>query len=96
VPIAFLAGMQIGLFRNIGDLAYLPVATTGNLMRLVEAGYGGFVENDAASRRACGIYAALILGFAGGATIGAVATRAWGVHAIGYRPGSSPSRWFCS
>ncbi|MDT5129040.1 MAG: hypothetical protein QOH54_4684 [Mycobacterium sp.] len=43
VPIAFLAAVQMGLFRNIGDLAYLPVATTGNLMRFVESGYDGLV-----------------------------------------------------
>ena len=67
VPISFLAAMQIGLFRNIGDLAYLPVATTGNLMRFVEAGYDGFVEKNAGSRRAFGVYGALILAFASGA-----------------------------
>jgi uncharacterized membrane protein YoaK (UPF0700 family) len=82
VPIAFLAALQMGLFRNVGDLAYLPVATTGNLMRFVEAGYDGFVERQSASRRACGIYGALILAFAGGALIGAFASRAWGAHAI--------------
>jgi uncharacterized membrane protein YoaK (UPF0700 family) len=82
VPIAFLAAIQMGLFRNIGDLAYLPVATTGNLMRFVESGYDGFVEKQSASRRACGIYGTLILGFAGGALIGAFASRAWGAHAI--------------
>ena len=74
--------MQIGLFRSIGDLMYLPVATTGNLMRFVEAGYGGFVERQADSRRAFAVYGSLILAFASGAVIGAVATRAWGVHAI--------------
>jgi uncharacterized membrane protein YoaK (UPF0700 family) len=82
VPIAFLAAVQMGLFRNIGDLAYLPVATTGNLMRFVESGYDGLVDKQAASRRACGIYGAVILAFAGGALIGAFASRAWGVHAI--------------
>ena len=82
VPISFLAWMQIGLFRNIGDLVYLPVATTGNLMRCVEAGYDGFVEKHAASRRAFGVYGALILAFAAGALIGAVASLALGVHAI--------------
>jgi uncharacterized membrane protein YoaK (UPF0700 family) len=82
VPIAFLAAVQMGLFRNIGDLAYLPVATTGNLMRFVESGYDGYVEKNAASLRACKIYFALILAFAGGALIGAFASRAWGVHAI--------------
>jgi uncharacterized membrane protein YoaK (UPF0700 family) len=82
VPIAFLAAVQMGLFRNIGDLAYLPVATTGNLMRFVESAFDGFVERSAASRRACGIYGTLIVGFAGGALIGAFASRAWGTHAI--------------
>jgi uncharacterized membrane protein YoaK (UPF0700 family) len=82
VPISFLAAMQIGLFRNIGDLAYLPVATTGNLMRFVEAGYDGFVGKNAGSRKAFGVYGALILAFASGALIGAIASRAWGVHAI--------------
>jgi uncharacterized membrane protein YoaK (UPF0700 family) len=82
VPIAFLAAVQMGLFRNVGDLAYLPVATTGNLMRFVEAGYDGFVDKHTASRRACGVYGTLILGFTGGALMGAVASRAWGAHAI--------------
>jgi uncharacterized membrane protein YoaK (UPF0700 family) len=82
VPISVLAGTQIGLFRSIGDLAYLPVATTGNLMRLVESGYDGFVERHSPTRKAFGIYGALILTFACGAVIGAFATRAWGVHAI--------------
>jgi uncharacterized membrane protein YoaK (UPF0700 family) len=82
VPISFLAAMQIGLFRNIGELVYLPVATTGNLMRFVEAGYDGIVDKNAASRRAFGVYGALILAFASGALIGAIASRAWGVHAI--------------
>jgi uncharacterized membrane protein YoaK (UPF0700 family) len=82
VPIAFLAAVQMGLFRNIGDLAYLPVATTGNLMRFVESAFDGFVDRSAASRRACGIYGTLIVGFAGGALIGAFASRAWSAHAV--------------
>jgi uncharacterized membrane protein YoaK (UPF0700 family) len=82
VPIAFLAAVQMGLFRNIGDLAYLPVATTGNLMRFVEAGYDGFVEKRLPSRRACGIYGTVILAFVGGALIGAFASQAWEAHAI--------------
>lgn len=82
VPISFVAAMQIGLFRNIGDFVYLPVATTGNLMRLVEAGYTGFVDRNATSRRAFGTYAALTVVFAGGALVGAFATRAWSAHAI--------------
>ncbi|AQA05884.1 DUF1275 family protein [Mycobacterium sp. MS1601] len=82
VPISFLAAMQIGLFRNIGDLAYLPVATTGNMMRFVESGYDGFVEKHDQGRRAVRIYGTLILAFSGGAVIGAVASFAWGVRAV--------------
>ncbi|APE14847.1 YoaK family protein [Mycolicibacterium pallens] len=82
VPISFVAAMQMGLFRNIGDFVYLPVATTGNLMRLVEAGYTGFVDHDATARQAFSTYAWLTVFFTGGAVIGAFATRAWSVHAI--------------
>jgi uncharacterized membrane protein YoaK (UPF0700 family) len=82
VPISFLAAVQIGLFRSIGDLNYMPVATTGNMMRMVEAGYDGLIERHSASRRAFHIYAALITTFAVGAVTGAVTSRAWGVHAI--------------
>lgn len=82
VPISFLAAMQIGLFRNIGDLAYLPVATTGNLMRFMESSYDAFVDKHVESRRASGVYGALILVFATGALLGSIASTAWGVHAI--------------
>ena len=51
-------------------------------MRFVEAGYDGFVERHDASRRACGVYGAVILAFVGGALAGAFASRAWGAHAI--------------
>ena len=82
VPISFVAAMQIGLFRDIGGFAYLPVATTGNLMRLVESGYTGYVDHDATAQRAFRIYGALTLVFTGGALVGAFATHAWHVHAI--------------
>ncbi len=82
VPISFLAAVQIGLFRNIGDLAYLPVATTGNLMRFMESAYDGLVEKRAESRRPLVVYGTLILAFASGALAGALATDAWGVRAI--------------
>jgi uncharacterized membrane protein YoaK (UPF0700 family) len=66
----------------------LAVATTGNLMRFVEAGYEGFVEKRPDSRRAFGVYGTLIVAFAAGALIGAFASRAWGVHAIWLPAGS--------
>ncbi len=55
VPISFLAAVQIGLFRNVGDLAYLPVATTGNLMRFMESAYDGVVEKRREAPRRQGL-----------------------------------------
>jgi uncharacterized membrane protein YoaK (UPF0700 family) len=82
IPISFVAALQIGLFRSIGDLAYVPIATTGNLMRLVESGYSGFIDNRADPRRATGVYSSLIATFVIGALVGAVFTRLSGTHAI--------------
>jgi uncharacterized membrane protein YoaK (UPF0700 family) len=82
VPISFLAAVQIGLFRKVEDLAYLPVATTGNLMRFMESAYDTVMEKRADARRPLVVYGTLIVAFAGGALVGAYATGAWGVHAI--------------
>jgi uncharacterized membrane protein YoaK (UPF0700 family) len=82
VPISFLAAVQIGLFRKVGDLAYLPVATTGNLMRFMESLYDTVVEKRAEARMPVAVYGTLIVAFAAGALAGAFATDAWSVHAI--------------
>lgn len=82
VPISFVAALQMGLFRTVADLAYMPAATTGNLMRLVEAGYTGLADHDLSGRQASRIYAMLTVAFVTGAVIGAFATRAFGIHAI--------------
>lgn len=82
IPISYLAANQMGLFRNIGDLPYMPIATTGNLMRFVEAGYTGFIDGQAGSRKAFRIYGILTITFALGAAVGALASFDWGVHAI--------------
>lgn len=82
VPIAFLAATQIGLFRSVGDLGYLPVATTGNQLRLVETGYSALLDRSTESRRGFGVYGCLILSFATGALVGAVMTEAFDVRAI--------------
>ena len=78
VPIAFVAAMQMGLFRTVGTLSYMAIATTGNLMRFTEAGYAGLVDGDREARRSVGVYAALVASFAAGAVLGSVCTRAVG------------------
>jgi uncharacterized membrane protein YoaK (UPF0700 family) len=50
VPMSF-GGIQIGLFRSIGDLVYMPLATTGNLARVVKPDTTFFVDKNNSSRR---------------------------------------------
>jgi uncharacterized membrane protein YoaK (UPF0700 family) len=82
IPISFLAAMQFTLFRNIGNLTYIAVATTGNLMRLVESAYAVLVDKDYSARLAGRVYTSLTVAFSGGAVIGAYVTLLFGVRAI--------------
>jgi hypothetical protein len=82
IPISYLAAIQMGLFRLVGDLPYMPIATTGNLMRFIEAGYTGFIDHQSSSREAFRIYRLLTVTFAVGAAVGASASYTWGVRAI--------------
>ncbi len=81
VPVAFLGAVQIGLFRTVGDLTYMPAATTGNLMRFVQQVYDALTHRGTDPWRAARIYGALISSFAGGAVAGAFSTHSWGVRA---------------
>ena len=81
VPIAFLAAVQTGLFRTIGELGYFPVATTGNLLRWVESGYAVVSRRRTGSRRAFAVYSSVVGLFAVGAVTGAVLTQQLGVRA---------------
>lgn len=82
VPISFLAAMQFTLFRSIGDLTYIAVATTGNLMRFVESAYSVYVDKDDTARAAFRIYGTLIATFSGGAILGAFACLYFGIRAV--------------
>jgi uncharacterized membrane protein YoaK (UPF0700 family) len=82
VPISFVTAMLIGLFRNVGELNYIAVATTGNLMRLVESAYAAWVDHNGTSRAAIPVYAAIVGAFAGGAVLGGFTTHLWDVRAV--------------
>ena len=82
VPISLLAGIQVGLFRFIGDIGYFPVATTGNIVRFILSGYDGIVEKNAQSRKAFAVYSRIVPTFAVGALIGALLTHLISVRAI--------------
>ncbi|NMN94716.1 YoaK family protein [Antrihabitans stalactiti] len=76
VPVSFVAAIQMGLFRTVGSLSYMAIATTGNLLRFTEALYAGVVDHKPESRKVAGVYARIISAFAVGAVIGAVSTQA--------------------
>ena len=80
LPITVVSAMQLELFRSIGDLSYAPIATTGNLMRLVESGHAQLRHRDETSRRALGTYLSVFAAFTSGAIAGAVATDLIGVR----------------
>jgi len=82
VPISFLAAMQFTLFRSIGDLTYIAVATTGNLMRFVESAYSVLVDKEVTARPAFRVYGTLITTFSSGAVLGAFASLYWGIRAV--------------
>jgi uncharacterized membrane protein YoaK (UPF0700 family) len=82
IPISLVAATQMSLFRNVNDLPYFALATTGNLMRFIEAGYTGLIERQGNSRREFVIYGTLTVTFVVGAVIGAFATQLWRVHAM--------------
>jgi uncharacterized membrane protein YoaK (UPF0700 family) len=82
VPISLLAGMQVGLFRQIGNVGYFPVGTTGNLVRFGQSGHDYLIERRAEAREGFLIYCWLIPSFACGAITGAFVTRAVGVRGI--------------
>lgn len=81
VPITVVSAMQMELFRHVGDLVYAPIATTGNLMRLVESGHAHLRIRDETSRRTFGVYLGIFGAFGVGAVSGAVATDLTGVRA---------------
>lgn len=81
VPITLASGMVLELFRSIGGLSYAPIATTGNLMRWVEAGDAQATHPDEGTRRTLGVYGAVIAAFVAGAVGGALVTDAIGVRA---------------
>jgi uncharacterized membrane protein YoaK (UPF0700 family) len=82
VPIAFMGAMQLELFRSVGDLNYMVVATTGNLMRMVDTAYSMVTTKSESSRHAFRTYRNVTLSFSLGAAAGAFATQWLQIHAI--------------
>jgi uncharacterized membrane protein YoaK (UPF0700 family) len=82
VPLSALAGLQLGLFRSVRNASFASIATTGNLMRLAEAGYAAAVGRNRATLRTFVVCASIVIAFAAGALAGAVLTHLFGATAI--------------
>jgi uncharacterized membrane protein YoaK (UPF0700 family) len=72
--IGFVAGLQLGLFRLVACRAFITVASTGNLLRLVEAVTEAACARTYRELVTVGFYATIIAGFAVGVGAGAVLT----------------------
>lgn len=82
VPLSALAGLQLGLFRSVRNASFASIATTGNLMRLAEAGYTAVVVRNRAALRTFIVCASIVVAFAAGALAGAELTHLFGSTAI--------------
>ncbi|WP_158609729.1 YoaK family protein [Cellulomonas triticagri] len=80
--VAFVAALQVTTFRLIGETAYSTTMTTGNLRTLVTAAYEWLSGYDRAQRVVAGRLAVIVVAFAGGAALGALAS---GPDALGTR-----------
>lgn len=81
VTVAFVAAIQFDTFRNLGDSTYTTLMTSGNLRALITAAFRWRHGRDAAAGRRTGRFAAVVLAFAVGAVLGAIATRHWQITA---------------
>lgn len=88
VTLSLVGAIRLDLFRSAGGLSLVTIATTGNLMRLAQS-VAAMVQDRHPDRiRAAAFSALVVVSFAGGAFLGALATvhvattALWGAVAI--------------
>jgi uncharacterized membrane protein YoaK (UPF0700 family) len=79
--IAFVAGMQIAAFRDVGPASFTTTVMTTNSMRTVHALLGALTSQDAEGRVVAGAYGTALAGFVGGAFLGAFSSTVLGDRA---------------
>ena len=78
VTLSFIGGIRLELFRSTSGISFVSIATTGNLMRLVEAAADFIHGRTPADFRATAFSALVVLGFLGGGVCGAAASNTFG------------------
>ncbi len=69
--IAFVSGMQIAAFRDVGRAAFTTTVMTTNSMKAVNAALTALTSTDPESRAVVRAYGTALAGFVGGAFLGA-------------------------
>jgi uncharacterized membrane protein YoaK (UPF0700 family) len=78
LPLSFIGGIRLELFRSTTGISFVSIATTGNLMRLVEAA-ADFVHGRTPTGLRATVFSLLVvLGFLGGGLCGAAASNSFG------------------
>lgn len=72
ILISFLAALQVQSFRKVKQAPYATTMITGNLRSGLELLFQGIKEKQGGPVKKAGVYALIILGFAGGAWAGAL------------------------
>ncbi|VTR77746.1 hypothetical protein CHMI_02518 [Cellulomonas hominis] len=88
MAVAFVAALQVATFRLVRDTSYSTTMTTGNLRTLVSASYEWLSGYDRTQRFVARRVGAIVLSFAAGAGIGALAS---GPDALGTRAALLPA-----
>jgi uncharacterized membrane protein YoaK (UPF0700 family) len=79
--IAFVAGMQISAFSDVGQASFTTTVMTTNSMRTVNALLGALTSKDAERRVVARAYGTALAGFIGGAFLGALSSTVIGDRA---------------
>ena len=79
--IAFVAGMQIAAFRDVGPVSFTTTVMTTNSMRTAGAVLDALASRDGAAVAAARTYGTALAGFVTGAVLGAAASAAAGDRA---------------
>ncbi len=79
--VAFIASLQVSTFRKVRGTPYSSTLTTTNLRSVVTGRFAWLVSHQSGARAATLRIAAIIAAFAGGAAVGALATKHMGAKA---------------
>lgn len=82
VPLSFIGGARMDLFRSAGGHTFVSIATTGNLMRFVQSLGAVLQERSALRWQQVGVSSLVVFAFVGGALAGAAASVALGPAAL--------------